>query len=196
MAPSSAATITVSVHGGYDKSDLVGLYLTNDFQTGGYGVGTPGAIIPADTNIHATGWGFTPQFTSSFGWSANAKPGRDNMTQGGSINAAIDLSDAIRLTSITAYDYFRRAELQSWDASAANESRNSGMATNTSSPENYGYPRRVRASSTGSAASITPTSCKKTGSNPTSPTASGSSPTRISARSSIPSAALARSTIM
>ncbi|EGD58700.1 TonB-dependent receptor [Novosphingobium nitrogenifigens DSM 19370] len=120
--PSSAATITVSVHGGYDKSDLVGLYLTNDFQTGGYGVGTPGAIIPADTNIHATGWGFTPQFTSSFGWSANAKPGRDNMTQGGSINAAIDLSDAIRLTSITAYDYFRRAELQSWDASAANES--------------------------------------------------------------------------
>ncbi|MFX8957487.1 hypothetical protein ABTN31_19355, partial [Acinetobacter baumannii] len=29
--------------------------------------------------------------------------------------------NGVRLTSITAYDYFRRAELAAWDASAAHE---------------------------------------------------------------------------
>jgi outer membrane receptor protein involved in Fe transport len=120
--PSSAATITLSAHGGYDKSELTGLYLFEPFQTKGYGVGTPGAIIPADTSNRATGWGFNPAFTSLIGWKSNSKPSRDNISQGVSLNAAIDLSPSVKLTSITAYDYFRRGELQSWDASSAEES--------------------------------------------------------------------------
>jgi len=120
--PTSTTTITLSAHGGYDKSELTGLYLFQPFALHGYGVGTPGTVIPADTNNRATGWGFNQAFTSLFGWSANSTPGRDNISQGISLNAAIDLSPAVKLTSISAYDYFRRAELESWDASAAEES--------------------------------------------------------------------------
>jgi len=120
--PGSTTTITLSAHGGYDKSQLTGLYLFEPFQTRGYGVGTPGPIIPADTSNRATGWGFSPNFTSLFGWSADSRPSRDNISQGVSLNAAIDLSPTVKLTSISAYDYFRRAELESWDASAAEES--------------------------------------------------------------------------
>jgi iron complex outermembrane recepter protein len=120
---SPAATITLNVHGGYDKSEETGMYLFQPFQTRGYGpVADYGRIIPADGNTRATGWGFSQAFTGLFGWDANSKPHRDNVSQGLSLNADIDLSPAIKLTSITAYDYFRRAELQSWDASNAEES--------------------------------------------------------------------------
>ncbi|WP_408590122.1 TonB-dependent receptor [Novosphingobium sp.] len=119
--PSATATISLNVHGGYDKSQLTGLYLFKDFTTHGYGLGTPG-LIPADTDTTKTGWGFSPTFAALAGVSSSARPLRNNVGQGGSLNAAIDLTDNVRLTSISAYDYYRRRELQSWDASNANES--------------------------------------------------------------------------
>ncbi|MFX8445414.1 hypothetical protein ABTL54_20885, partial [Acinetobacter baumannii] len=76
-------------------------YLFQDFTTQGYGPGTPG-LIPADKDRTQTGWGFAPAFATLAGVSANARPSRNNVGQGASLNAAIDLTDSLRLTSISA----------------------------------------------------------------------------------------------
>jgi len=120
--PSSAVRITLNGHGGYDASEQTGLYLFRPFQTRGYGVGTPGPIIPADTDRRLTGWGLSPSFATLTGFAPDAKPSRDNESYGGSLTGVFDLSPSVSLTSITAYDKLKRRELADWDASASNES--------------------------------------------------------------------------
>jgi outer membrane receptor protein involved in Fe transport len=113
--------VTLNVHGGRDKSEATGLYLFEDFPTQGYG-GPAGPVIPADTSVRQTGWGFSPAFAALAGFNPGDKPHRDNHSYGGSVNAAFDLGDAVKLTSITAYDKLKRRELNDWDASASHES--------------------------------------------------------------------------
>jgi iron complex outermembrane receptor protein len=120
--PSPGIDISLNVHGGRDRSENTGLYLFNDFPTQAYGVGTPGPVIAADANHRLTGWGFDPTFAQANGFAANSKPQRNNSSQGTSFNAGFDLGDAVRLTSITAYDHLVRRELDDWDASASHES--------------------------------------------------------------------------
>ena len=120
--PSPGIDVSLNVHGGRDKSENTGLYLFNDFPTQAYGVGTPGPVIPADTDHRATGWGFDPAFSTAAGFGPDAKPQRHNNTHGGSFNVGADLGDAVRLTSITAYDKLIRRELNDWDSSASHES--------------------------------------------------------------------------
>lgn len=120
--PADNATVTLNVHGGRDQSEQTGLYLFQSFQTRGYGVGTAGAVIPADTSRRATGWGLSSRFAALTGYDQNAKPQRDNESWGSSLNAAIDLNSDIRLTSITAFDHLDRRELADWDGSSSHES--------------------------------------------------------------------------
>jgi outer membrane receptor protein involved in Fe transport len=120
--PSPGVDVTLNVHGGRDKSENTGLYLFNDFPTQGYGATPSPLVIPADTDHRATGWGFDPAFSTAAGFGPNAKPQRHNNSHGASLNAGIDLGDAVRLTSITAYDKLIRRELNDWDSSASHES--------------------------------------------------------------------------
>ena len=120
-APSSAATITLNVHGGYDHSDQTGLYLFRPFQTRGYG-GPAGPVIPADSDRTNTGWGLSSTFAALAGYDVNDKPHRDNSSWGASLTANIDLSSAVQLTSITAYETLDRRELADWDSSTSHES--------------------------------------------------------------------------
>jgi iron complex outermembrane receptor protein len=120
--PSPGIDLTLNVHGGRDKSESTGLYLFNDFPTQAYGVGTPGPVIPADADHRATGWGFDPAFSTAAGFGADAKPQRHDNSHGASFDAGVDLGDAVRLTSITAYDKLIRRELNDWDASDSHES--------------------------------------------------------------------------
>lgn len=120
--PSSGIDVTVNLHGGRDHSEQTGLYLFQPFTTRGYAAPT-GPTIPADpVTGKLTGWGFSPAFTALTGYASDVKPNRRNDSVGGSVNAAIDLSSMVRLTSITAYDHLKRRELSDWDASASHES--------------------------------------------------------------------------
>ncbi|UAK23469.1 TonB-dependent receptor [Sphingomonas nostoxanthinifaciens] len=102
-----ALSLLVEGHYGRDTSDATGLYL---FQ--------PLGTIPADpSNGRVTGWGGSSQFAAVTGIGTDAKPFRDNTTAGGHVTAALDLGPA-KLTSVTAYEQFRRREYNDWDASA------------------------------------------------------------------------------
>jgi outer membrane receptor protein involved in Fe transport len=119
--PSGSATIQLNIHGGRDRSEQTGLYLFRPFQTRGYG-GPLGPVIPADTNRRQTGWGLSPTFAALAGYDVDDKPHRDNDSWGASLTGKFDLSDAVRFTSISSYEKFKRRELADWDASASRES--------------------------------------------------------------------------
>ena len=91
---------------GRDKSEATGLYLF-----------APLGTTPADTDHRATGWGASAPFAALIGKRADSKPFRDNHTASISANATIDLG-AAKLTSITAWEHFRRREYNDWDATA------------------------------------------------------------------------------
>jgi outer membrane receptor protein involved in Fe transport len=120
--PSPGVDVTLNVHGGRDKSENTGLYLFNNFPTQAYGVGTPGPVIPADTDHRATGWGFDPAFSTAAGFGPDPKPQRHDNSHGASLDVGVDLGEAVRLTSISAYDKLIRRELNDWDASPSYES--------------------------------------------------------------------------
>ncbi|WP_294393641.1 TonB-dependent receptor [uncultured Sphingomonas sp.] len=94
-------------HYARDTSEATGLYLFRALGT-----------LPADTSRRATGWGGSAAFQAQTGIAPSAKPFRDNDTAGGHATATLDL-DGVSLTSITAYEHFRRREYNDWDASAA-----------------------------------------------------------------------------
>ncbi|WP_420140857.1 TonB-dependent receptor [Sphingomonas sp.] len=119
-APTAGVDLLFNLHGGRDKSEATGLYLFRDFPTHGYGP-PAGPVIPADSR-RLTGWGFSDEFARLTGADADDKPHRDNESWGTSLNADVALGDALRLTSITAYDHLRRREYNDWDASASRES--------------------------------------------------------------------------
>ncbi|OYU97869.1 MAG: TonB-dependent receptor, partial [Burkholderiales bacterium PBB5] len=104
----------LSLNAGRDKSDGQGLYTFVD-QPAVPGYPVPKPALPADTDPRATGWGFAPAFLSRLGYAADAKPGRDNHSHGASLRADWTLG-AVKLTSITAGDQFRRRELADYDA--------------------------------------------------------------------------------
>ncbi len=111
-----ALKLAVSVHAGRDTSDGQGLYaFVAQPAVPGYPV--PKAALPADTNPRATGWGFASDFLSRLGYSANAKPSRDNQSHGGALRADWT-AGGITLTSITAADWFDRRELADYDATS------------------------------------------------------------------------------
>lgn len=119
--PSGSAMIQLIIYGGRDRSEQTGLYLFRPFQTRGYG-DPLGPVIPADTNRRQTGWGLSPNFAALAGYDVDDKPHRDNDSWGASLTGKFDLSDAIRFTSISSYEKFKRRELADWDASASRES--------------------------------------------------------------------------
>jgi outer membrane receptor protein involved in Fe transport len=100
-------TLLVEGHFGRDTSDATGLYLFR-----------PSGALPADTDRRATGWGGSADFAALTGIAEDARPFRDNRTAGGHATLTVDL-DAATLTSVTAYEHFRRREYNDWDASAA-----------------------------------------------------------------------------
>lgn len=103
-----------TAHSGQDKSENEGLYLFTP-KTG------PGTPAPIDRNRANTGWGFSPAFLQATGFGPNAKPSRDNKSEGYSLVANLDLGQT-QLTSITAYEKFRRRELNDWDGTSARDS--------------------------------------------------------------------------
>lgn len=103
-----------TAHSGQDKSENEGLYLFTP-KTG------PGTPAPIDRNRANTGWGFSPAFLQATGFGPNAKPSRDNKSAGYSLVANLDLGQT-QLTSITAYEKFRRRELNDWDGTSARDS--------------------------------------------------------------------------
>lgn len=103
-----------TAHSGQDKSENEGLYLFTP-KTG------PGTPAPIDSNRANTGWGFSPAFLQATGFGPNAKPSRDNKSEGYSLVANLDLGRT-QLTSITAYEKFRRRELSDWDGTSARDS--------------------------------------------------------------------------
>lgn len=109
---SSILNFHLNVHGGQDKSDEQGLYLFAPVTVEtAYGP----VVVPADTDIRATGWGFRPQFLQETGQAPDAKPHRDNTSDGTDLTANLDLG-SVALTSITAWNRLLRRELSDWDA--------------------------------------------------------------------------------
>ncbi len=112
--PNLRATLRLNL--GKDQSEGQGLYAFVTQPAVGsppYPVAKP--ALPADTDRRNTGWGFSPAFLAQNGEAADAKPGRDNSSSGGSLTVAWDLG-GMRLTSITAADRFKRRELADYDA--------------------------------------------------------------------------------
>ena len=106
--------LNLSVHSGIDKSDGQGLYAFVT-QPAVSGYSPPKPALPADSDHRATGWGFAPAFLSQYGFSPNAKPSRDNTSNGTALNVKWTLG-WLQLTSITAFDKFKRRELADYDA--------------------------------------------------------------------------------
>ncbi|RDE05277.1 TonB-dependent receptor [Sphingomonas aracearum] len=120
--PAAGVDLLFNVHGGRDRSEQTGLYLFRPFQTRGYGIGTPGPVIPADPEDgKQTGWGLQG-LSALVGTAPGARPSRDNDSWGASLTASLDVSPAVQLTSITSYEKLKRRELADWDASASRES--------------------------------------------------------------------------
>ncbi len=112
--PGLRATLRLNL--GKDQSEGQGLYafVTQPaVASPPYPVAKP--ALPADTSRRNTGWGFAPAFLAQNGEPADAKPGRDNTSSGGSLTIAWDMG-GMRLTSITAADRFKRRELSDFDA--------------------------------------------------------------------------------
>jgi iron complex outermembrane recepter protein len=108
----------LKLHYGSDKSEGQGLYVfvtQPAVPATAYPVAKP--ATPADSDLRKTGWGFAPAFLKAIGQPADAKPNRNNDTVGTSITAQWDIG-ALRLTSITAADKFKRKELADYDAQA------------------------------------------------------------------------------
>ncbi|MFN3520722.1 MAG: TonB-dependent receptor [Phenylobacterium sp.] len=106
--------VMLDVHAGIDKSENIGLYLTEPFSTR-FGAGP---TIPADTDTTGTGWSISPGLVADTRLEVDSKPGRDNKTWGASANASWDLG-AVKLTNIAAYDYLHREEYGDYDASSS-----------------------------------------------------------------------------
>jgi outer membrane receptor protein involved in Fe transport len=106
--------VLVDVHAGYDKSENIGLYLTEDFPTR-FGAGP---LIPADRDNTATGWSISPTLVRDTPLELGDKPGKDNVTYGASANIDWELG-AVRLTNIAAYDFLQREEYGDYDASSS-----------------------------------------------------------------------------
>jgi len=106
--------VKLGLHHGSDKSDGQGLYLFTD-QPAVPAYPVPKGATPADSSRRSTGWGFAPAFLANIGEPADAKPSRDNSSTGGALTLALDLG-SLKLTSITAYDRFKRRELADYDA--------------------------------------------------------------------------------
>jgi iron complex outermembrane recepter protein len=104
---SGPVSLLVEGHFARDTSDATGLYLFRPLGT-----------LPADTNRRDTGWGGSSTFAALTGIDEDDRPFRDNRTLGGHATLNVDLSGAT-LTSVTAYEHFRRREYNDWDASAA-----------------------------------------------------------------------------
>jgi outer membrane receptor protein involved in Fe transport len=113
-APGTSLRLTL--HSATDKSDAYGTQLISPFTPAG-----GGAVIPADTDPHATGWSLTPAFAQIVGISPSSKPGVDNSNNGADFTVNAEL-DGVRFTSITSYDKFIRRELVDWDATQYSES--------------------------------------------------------------------------
>jgi len=105
----------LEAHTGFDKSDNEGLSLIQPFTSLSGGAGQ--VLVPADTNYTATGWGLSPAFAHLVGISPDAKPGRDNDSNGISLTATYSLG-LVQLTSITAYNFLHRREYADWDATS------------------------------------------------------------------------------
>jgi iron complex outermembrane recepter protein len=108
----------LKLHYGSDKSEGQGLYVfvtQPAVPATAYPVAKP--ATPADSDLRKTGWGFAPAFLKAIGQPADAKPNRNNDTAGASVTAQWDIG-ALRLTSITAADKFKRKELADYDAQA------------------------------------------------------------------------------
>jgi len=107
-------TVRLDAHAGSDKSENVGLYLTEPFSTR-FGAGP---TIPADTDTTGTGWSISPGLVRDTRLEVDSKPGVNNKTYGMSANASWDLG-AVKVTNIAAFDYLHREEYGDYDASAS-----------------------------------------------------------------------------
>ena len=117
VAPTgSGFSALLDAHYGRDKSEMTGLYLLTPLNT----KGGRGPTIPADTDRFATGWGVSPALVRDTELEANSKPGVNNETRGASLNMGYD-TGAVKLTSITAYDWLKRLQFADWDSSASIE---------------------------------------------------------------------------
>ncbi len=97
----------LNLHGSRDQSDGLGLQLFKD-STG------PGAVAAAHTG-RLTSWGFSPAFASTWGFSPDSKPFRDNTSYGGSLTTTYDFGGS-ELTYILSHESLDRKELNDWDA--------------------------------------------------------------------------------
>ncbi|ATQ43328.1 TonB-dependent receptor [Caulobacter mirabilis] len=103
--------VTLSAHGGYDRSEPNGLYLFGPLT---YNGALP--AVPADRDRTHTGWGGSSAFAQLTGIGVGQKPFRDNESWGVGLKANYDF-DVATLTSITSYETLRRREFNDWDAS-------------------------------------------------------------------------------
>ncbi len=99
----------LTLHGLKDNSEQQGLYLLTPLKTAG------GAVIPADTNRTATGWGTSPSFAQEIGISPDQKPFRDNEGWGADLRTEWTLPFAV-LTNLASYEGFDRREYDAFDA--------------------------------------------------------------------------------
>lgn len=104
-------TFLLQAHWGTDRSQPVGLYLFDPIPAGSYpGVTT---TVPAFSKTTQTGWGGSAAFGQLVGISPNAKPYRDNDSDGLDFHADGNLGFA-ELTWITSYNELHRREYNDW----------------------------------------------------------------------------------
>lgn len=134
----NAFSVSLDAHWGQDKSDGRGLYL---FQDLAYNPAL--AVTRADRDVSRTGWGGSQVFSKFTGIATNAKPFRDNQSDGVDLHGKLDLG-GVTLTSITAFEDLHRIEYNDWDASPA---AYAGTYFNTRA---HVFSQELRAASNGS----------------------------------------------
>lgn len=104
----------LNLHHAQDKSESRGARAYQGVRpnaTNGAGY----APVAPDRKHNATGWGLTPTFAALTGLKVGDKPHRDNESNGISLTANWDIDDHLTLTSISAYNDFKRREYIDWD---------------------------------------------------------------------------------
>jgi iron complex outermembrane receptor protein len=107
----SNLSFELNLHWDRDQSDGIGSYLLAPRT------GLNGSIIPADTDVRATGWGATPAFAQEVGISTGQKPFRDNQGYGADLTTTYLLPFA-KLTSLTSAERFDRQEYDALDGTS------------------------------------------------------------------------------
>lgn len=111
---SDALTLSMDIHGVYDRSDGMGLHRFTPFTT--MAIDGRGPILPADHDRRQTWWGTSPSFARMAGVRLDQKPFH-HVSSGGAVFTLEKRLSGMAIESVTSFDAGNRREYDNFGAS-------------------------------------------------------------------------------